>query len=290
MACNFPRIYNGVLCPCGKCAGCLKNMRQVWCTRLVLESYCHPANTNFFLTLTYADEHYPSDGCVNKRDLQLFMKRLRKRCGSVRFFGVGEYGKKTLRAHYHLIVFGFTGTRNDIESAWGCGFVYVGDVNPASITYVCKYVSKMHDKAWRDTVKAKGLQPEFKLMSRRPGIGFGFIERICDSLARAKLVFVPSVIRIGGRIFVLGRYLRSKIFSLLGITDEQKKERVAQLKKELLDMFSDFSHFTLSPESFARMMDYDDFKANYVWPFLESLSNPARDLVVKQQNEIVGKL
>ena len=62
MACHFPKIYNGCLCPCGKCAGCIRSYRNVWITRAILESYCHDANRNFFVTLTYDAEHAPVDG------------------------------------------------------------------------------------------------------------------------------------------------------------------------------------------------------------------------------------
>ena len=45
---------------------------------------------------------------LRKRDYQLFMKRLRKAFPNdkIRFYAAGEYGPKTLRPHYHAILFG----------------------------------------------------------------------------------------------------------------------------------------------------------------------------------------
>ncbi|MBR3287738.1 MAG: hypothetical protein IKI72_07975 [Bacteroidales bacterium] len=47
----------------------------------------------------------------NKRDIQLFLKRLRKyvstrfSSSACRFFAIGEYGPRSLRPHYHIILF-----------------------------------------------------------------------------------------------------------------------------------------------------------------------------------------
>ena len=62
-------------------------------------------SVNSFVTLTYDDEHLPGDQCLDHRDFQLFMKRLRKRFPS-RFFMCGEYGGLNGRPHYHSILFG----------------------------------------------------------------------------------------------------------------------------------------------------------------------------------------
>lgn len=287
MACNFPKIYNGVLCPCGKCAGCVRTYRQVWITRAVLESYCHDQRTNYFITLTYDDEHCPADGCISKRDFQLFIKRLRKRCGSLRYFGVGEYGKKSFRPHYHAIIYGFTGTKDDIQECWSQGFTFVGNVTPASCAYVAKYLSKRYDKDWREKLESTGRTPEFSLMSRRPGLGFNFVEEICNGLLRASIRVVPPVLRIGGRIMVLGRYLRTKIAEMIGVTDEEKQAKVEQLKKELHLVLCDF--YGVAPHT---ILDYFSLPArDEALKYLRSLERHDREYVVKQRdNSFIGKI
>lgn len=283
MACNFPKIYNGVLCPCGKCAGCVRSIRNVWTTRAILESYCH--ERNLFITLTYSPESYPESGCISKRELQLFIKRLRKKCGQFRYLCCGEYGRKTRRAHYHGILFGFNGSVSDLESCWGKGFVSVGTVTPASCAYICKYITKRYDAEWRTELSDHGLEPEFLLMSRRPGIGFDFVEKIVNGLNSRNIKSVPNVLRIGGRIMVLGRYLKTKIAELIGITDEQKAEKLKALRKELHDMLCDFYGVAPHPLS-----DYFPMAKDASKLFLKSLERPDREIFMKQRDYFIGKL
>ena len=53
-----------------------------------------------FITLTYAPENYPKNGSVSPREMQLFLKRLRRLVEPVqlRYYLVGEYGDHTQRA------------------------------------------------------------------------------------------------------------------------------------------------------------------------------------------------
>ena len=63
---------------------------------------------NSFLTLTFDDQHLPVDYSVSTRDMQLFIKKLRKQVQpkQVRFYLGAEYGDLNLRPHYHIILFG----------------------------------------------------------------------------------------------------------------------------------------------------------------------------------------
>lgn len=104
--------------PCGRCVNCRKNKRQSWVYRLQAEADECPFS--LFVTLTYDDEHIPTAmigedlfkttvGVVSKRDIQLFMKRLRKKYDQyrLRYFLTSEYGSQGGRPHYHMILFGF---------------------------------------------------------------------------------------------------------------------------------------------------------------------------------------
>lgn len=154
--------------PCGKCLPCLMNKRVDWSFRLEQE-YKHSKSAHF-VTLTYDQKHYPSDGSLNKRDLQLYLKRLRKRDGNarIRYYAVGEYGSKSGRAHYHILL--FNTEERHIRSAWvdsknkPIGIVHVGTVRPASVAYVTKYIVQPR-------YDLKGLQKPFATMSRAYGIG-----------------------------------------------------------------------------------------------------------------------
>ena len=60
--------------PCGKCTGCKADQSLAWSIRAYHESTCH--DYNCFVTLTYDDDHLPRDNRIDKRELQLFFKRL----------------------------------------------------------------------------------------------------------------------------------------------------------------------------------------------------------------------
>lgn len=184
------------LAPCGKCSGCRLDRAKAWCDRLCLEYYDNDCKA-VFLTLTYDNDNLPiyntPDGyysTLDKRDWQLFLKRLRSKTSSrLRFFACGEYGPTTHRPHYHAIIFGVTlqelgeldpvgsnefgqpyFSSSLIRSCWSSGYHTVSNVDYLCIRYVARYNLKKFafsfdsDFTWSD--------PEFTLMSRRPGIGY----------------------------------------------------------------------------------------------------------------------
>lgn len=181
-----PKYTDGEVHPplevaCGKCLECLQQRANEWAHRIVDE--CKQYSQNCFLTLTYNNENLPADKSVNRREVQLFLKRLRKFLGKdkIRYFACGEYGKKGLRPHYHIIVFGwypddcifwekekngFILYRSPcLEKLWKFGFSTVGNVTIDTAKYCAKYLQKLQKLP-------KDLTPPFTLMSLRPGIGF----------------------------------------------------------------------------------------------------------------------
>lgn len=133
-----------------------------------------------FLTLTYNDENLPPGNSLVHRDIQLFLKRLRKyllrpktksnraetEIGNskpikkIRYYMCGEYGDKTKRAHYHMCLFGWEPTDKQFYSTsgskiksriytsetlnkiWGKGNVWTGEVTFESAAYVARYIMK----------------------------------------------------------------------------------------------------------------------------------------------------
>lgn len=80
--------------PCGQCLGCRLDRAQQWTSRIMHEASLH--DESLFLTLTYNDKNIPSNFSLNKRDITLFLKSLRKHYQDIallRFYQVGEYGK-----------------------------------------------------------------------------------------------------------------------------------------------------------------------------------------------------
>lgn len=176
--------------PCGQCIGCRLDRARDWSVRCLHEAKMHEQNS--FITLTYSDENIPAGNTLVYRDFQLFMKRLRKTVGPVRFFMCGEYGEQTERPHYHAILFGYQFPdlqywgkspagypvyRSAIlETLWTHGNSLVGSVSRESAGYVARYCLKKVTGKDADE-HYKGREPEFARMSLKPGIGASFFEK-----------------------------------------------------------------------------------------------------------------
>lgn len=184
--------------PCGRCSGCLFERSRQWAMRCFHESKMHMFNE--YVTLTYDNEHLPSSGSLVRPHTQLFLKRLRKsrEPAKVRFFGCGEYGPKNKRPHYHMILFNvrfadrkrykqnsrgeWLYTSKELDELWGMGECTTGDVTFDSAAYCARYVlKKMGHKDFNPEayVSRYGevLEPEFPMMSLKPGIGFTWFEK-----------------------------------------------------------------------------------------------------------------
>lgn len=186
--------------PCGQCIGCRLERSRQWAIRCMHEAQMHENNS--FVTLTYDEDHLPADMSLNYRDFQLFMKRLRKAHGSLRFYMCGEYGETYGRPHYHAAFFGF---RPDdlyawrksgagfqlyrsplLEKLWAKGSVEVGDVTFESAAYIARYVMKKrtgadaenhYEAVIAETGEIVKRVPEFTRMSLKPGIGALWYDR-----------------------------------------------------------------------------------------------------------------
>ncbi|WGL31384.1 replication initiator protein [Dipodfec virus UOA04_Rod_999] len=163
----------------------LLRRRSQWKKRLLAEWKYNPGST-FFVTLTYEDSHVPVvfdehdvplHYTTSKRDVQLFWKRVRKNysdeIGSLRYFIVSEFGDDLGRPHYHALIFTENVVTIDkmksvILECWHNG--YIIDVqylkSKGGIGYVVDYIQK--------NTSSSGT---FALMSRRPGIGYRYIEK-----------------------------------------------------------------------------------------------------------------
>ena len=189
-----------VTVPCGRCAGCRLEYSRQWAVRCIHEAQMHEENS--FITLTYDPKHLPEDRSVRKEEIQKFMKRLRKEVRKpIRYFACGEYGEGNNRPHYHALIFGYGfpdktlwSKKNGnllfrsktLEKAWTKGFASIGEVTFQSAAYVARYVMKKRtgdeaEKHYQILDKESGeifqQEPEFCLMSRRPGIGKEWIEK-----------------------------------------------------------------------------------------------------------------
>lgn len=237
MACFQPmqtRSQNGnwLTVACGQCIGCRLQRSQDWATRLTHEASQHAESS--FLTLTYAEEHLPWNLSLQPNQLRDFMHRLRKLCSRryathVRFFACGEYGTKSLRPHYHLLIFGFgfpdrvpwrTTTAGhlvyrsrELETLWPFGNSEIGTVTKESAGYVSRYCLKKmtgncafahYTRVHPQTGEMIHLEPEFCRMSNRPGIGLSWLRKFRSDVNR-------NFVTIDGSKRAIPRYYKKKL-------------------------------------------------------------------------------
>lgn len=181
----WARIYGSdldkklLLIPCGKCPACVQNKSLEWCARLMKEA--EEWKYTYFITLTYDDKHIKD---LNKRDLQLFLKRFRKSTGfELKYYITGEYGETTGRPHYHAIFFlndkiedlvfyaNNLFTSSTFSNTWQKGQVLLSsDVNERSIKYTIGYTLKKIGES-KITLMSKGLGLKY-LVDKKENIKF----------------------------------------------------------------------------------------------------------------------
>jgi hypothetical protein len=211
---HFDKNEHLITLPCGRCIGCYSDQARSWAIRCHHE-HLYPFNVprlSSFLTLTYSDEHliYGSDGPIlSLRHITLFLNRLRNHF-KFRYFYAAEYGSKTFRPHYHILLFGHDfifaegnnfkynrfkssmSKRSDtnqlyesllLEELWPYGKSIIGDVTFKSISYVTRYLLKKADAAAKGRAPHRAALdcPEFRHMSRRPGLGHRWFELFGES-------------------------------------------------------------------------------------------------------------
>lgn len=200
-------------------------------------------------------------GSLEPKHLQEFLKKLRSAIAPkrLRYFAVGEYGEKTHRAHYHLILFGYpvcsrgrTYRRpgysqplwerccpscNLVGKTWGKGDIDQGIVEDASARYVAGYVQKKMTHA-SDPRLMPGRHPEFARMSLKPGIGREFMHEVASTFLQydADAIDVPSTLDHGGKSWPLGQYLRRELRKMVGRDVKTPPEALAIIDEEMREL------------------------------------------------------
>lgn len=224
---GYDQRVKKIAVPCGRCPSCVFSTAQEW--RVRIDEEFRNSQNAAFITLTYNDESLPLSVGTNfngqsvvvpavcKRDIQLFLKRLRAHynTSSIRYYIVSEYGPTTLRPHYHGILFNIPGfdpcnpkslckLSEVIAEKWDNGFVKIDTVNPARVGYVTKYICSTMD------LPCEYVKP-FRLMSRRPALGGMYLDRIdrVDWHKENLASYIPD----GDYKLRMPRYYKRHIFS-----------------------------------------------------------------------------
>lgn len=227
------RPENGVIyVPCGKCYVCLSARRMQWQFRLEMESL--QWSDSLFVTLTLDDEHLHD---VNKRDLQLFFKFLRNRGHVFRYYGIGEYGTRTFRPHYHVIFFTDDGVSlsRDIMLYWDKGFTYFGSVTPSSLGYVLHY-----------HIRPKIVNGKSTFCVFSKGLGVDWFDLNMQKYVELKDDFF--VHNRFGSVNILPRYYRKKFLSSKSVKASKDKYQIGSNKH-------DFEYLLSLREAFAAKLN-----------------------------------
>lgn len=271
MTCTRPWLYklkdgSIIELPCGRCMSCRIQKKNEW--KIRLENELEYWSESSFITLTYADEWLPQGGNLIKKDVQLFIKRLRDsiKPKRIKVFYCGEYGDENLRPHYHLILFGWKPELKDLylhhvkngkkrycsktlDKLWIFGINNVGVVEPDSIQYVCGYTTK---KLFGD--KAKEVYgdrtPPFLHCSKGLGLRYAIdnvdvIKRDLTIMRKGKAVGLPA-------------YYKRKLDIDPGLIINKAKDReVARNNKHYAGMNEEQIHYLVEGDRIQREKNLD---------------------------------
>lgn len=203
--------YKKTIIPCKKCIGCRLDYSRQWANRGYIESL--KSDHNYFITLTYDDEHIDEKGNLQPEDLSKFIKDIRNDFQNklshkgIKYLACGEYGDKNNRPHYHIILFNTpfpTDTfyeprtidgeyyyRNKmIERRWKNGISNITTANWHTIAYVARYVVKKRYGKESSYYEENGIIPEFIRMSK--GIGLEYWENNKDKIIKQDAITIKT--------------------------------------------------------------------------------------------------
>lgn len=301
-----------VAVPCGKCMACLKDYQNSWSVRIQEEFRNY--GYGYFFTLTYNDDTVPTvvdtdSGrlyqSVCKSHVQDWIKRFRTRLSrktgqakEIKYFITSEYGPRTLRPHYHGVIFGvddieFRLLLNDWTEKYGFAtYKLIPQYRCGGASrYVAKYCSKGFFR--NPYEEQKIVRPTFHLVSKR--FGLSYVDRMKDyHLANGdvlnkrldryySLVGDRSRVYIGQFGYKMPRYYRDKIYGtktrlshkvadyLHSESDKLRSQSLAAIQSErncsygeacyLLDLQDDSKRLQKERELYSSLArDYDHSK------------------------------
>lgn len=240
--------------PCGHCLLCRIAEYKDWALRCFLES--REYDNNQFITLTYDEENEPDDG-VSKEEISRFMHNIREyfsrkhKHTGIRFYACGEYGGKTQRAHYHILLFNcppfgdekkYIKTKRNhtlysseiLAHLWGKGFCTIGAVTRQSCDYVTRFRLKNFDRN-QDLLCHS--------MSTQKGIGYDYLVRNFDHIIAEDKIQVTGTI-----VSSLPRFYDRKIKELIGQERFEKEIAIPRYERARARIAEEMARTGLSEE------------------------------------------
>lgn len=266
-----------MLVPCRKCLICRNKLKLEWMFRAACENK-YSTTVPLFVTLTYDNEHLPETG-VQKRDVQLFLKRLRRNTerlfgsSEIRYFCAAEYGKNTKRPHYHLLLWNmpefsnYFKLKDFINKAWQKGkntdIKYLDgryakySKADGAIGYVMKYMFK------DDKNRPENCEDVFSLYSRRPGLAGKYrdeMQQQMQSDTRQMLMCVTDPWTGKQYKSFVFSYFKRKYFPTISVVMSK------QIRDTFYGYIADYNYLTLLRKTMlhldpdVRLRDYNQFE------------------------------
>lgn len=226
-----------------------------------------------FVTLTYTDEqllirsNYAQS--LVKEDLRNFFKRLRKNLEPrrIKYYGIGEYGDKDGRPHYHAVIFGLDFDEHKVQrflsrkgnptwlvvrgpalTAWSphgicIGNVHIGTVTHQSTKYVSSYLHKKYNGNMLEYYGKDRIQP-FSFQSQ--GLGKGFAVRNMEQIVEA-----VGCLQRGNEVGIPKYYVR-KFEEIMNPHDFEEfkqaiKQKAVERQKEEVNRIAESGEIVLNP-------------------------------------------
>lgn len=233
--------------PCGQCAFCLTNRRSQWMFRIHHEMKTQE-KPGFFLTLTYDEKHVRRVGgrlSLRFRDIQLFIKRLRKAKYYAKYICCGEYGSVTNRPHYHMLLWTDAPT-TFLEQNWKwskdnsrMGVIHFGKLTMQSAMYTLKYI--IQPKQRLNPLEHADYQIEATRAQFSRGLGLGFLTIAQYEHLTADYDEPIMFSYIDGRRVSIPRYYRNKIytkFQMAKVAIQTKWESIRKRRKRMRELLA----------------------------------------------------
>lgn len=176
------KLDDGTEVGCRECWQCRKRRVNDYVGRCIAESKF--AKKTYAVTLTYDGDQGVNAVTLIYKDVQDFLKRLRKKY-KCRYIVTGEYGSAKGRSHWHIILF-FQDNWPEVTSNkrvdwkyWKHGFSYFQEPDWKGFEYCLKYVLKDQTSRQSDSHLA---------MSKKPPLGHEFFQQLAKQHVEQALV------------------------------------------------------------------------------------------------------
>ena len=176
------KLDDGTEVGCRECWQCRKRRVNDYVGRCIAESKF--AKKTYAVTLTYDADQGVNAVTLIYKDVQDFLKRLRKKY-KCRYIVTGEYGSAKGRSHWHIILFfqdnwpQVTSNKRVDWKYWKHGFAYFQEPDWKGFEYCLKYVLKDQTSRQSDSHLA---------MSKKPPLGHEFFQQLAKQHVEQALV------------------------------------------------------------------------------------------------------